>query len=442
MPDSPFFPAALGVRADLGPAGFRIWMGTVLLCLGVLCSPAGEGLSAQVSDKAALRQQYEALQNEIKQTEEVLAETKKNRQATVGELEALQRKIDIRRQLIANIADQISGLDGRILEISRVIISLERDLDELRNEYAEMVYHAYVNHDPTDRVSFVLAAKTFSEALQRVQYLREYSAFRREQIGLIELTQESLSFKVDELEQAKAEKAGLLQEEQKQRSTLDRERDQQNARIRTLSNIESKLLSAINAKKADAEALNQKIERLIADEIRKERLRALEAANKSGENTGSRGDAVPTLTPEARLLSTRFSENKGRLPWPVQRGTITGGFGRRVHPVLRDPPVYIQSNGIDINTVQGSPVRAVFAGEVLNVIYNPSFQRGVIVKHGEYFTVYTKLSSVSVKPGDPVVAGQPLGTAHTDEEAGKTEIHLEVWKGTTLLNPQEWISSR
>jgi septal ring factor EnvC (AmiA/AmiB activator) len=408
--------------------------------LALLALVLAGSLRAQTpGDKDALRQQYQSLQEEIRQTEEVLAETKKNKQATVGELEALQRRIDIRRRLIANIADQIDGLDGRILENSRVIISLERDLDELRGEYAEMIVNAYIHQDPTDRVAFVLGSGGFAEALQRVQYLREYAAFRKEQIQLIEDTREALSFKVSELESAKLEKRGLLQEEERQRTTLNREREQQNQRIRTLSNIESKLLAAINAKKADAEELNRRIEQLIADEIRKERLRALEAANRAGENTGSRGDAVPTLTPEARLLSNQFSENRGRLPWPVQRGTITGGFGRRVHPVLRDPPVYIQSNGVDIKTVAGSPVRAVFSGEVLNIIYNPSFQRGVIVKHGEYFTVYTKLSSVSVKPGDAVVAGQPLGTVHTDETEDRTEVHLEVWKGTTLLNPEEWL---
>ena len=410
-------------------------MGLLLVTLFLVPSQA----LGQTSDRNALRNQYDQLLDEIQRTEEVLNETKKNKQSTVGELEALQRRIDNRRRLIANIADQVAGLDGHILEVSRVIISLERDLDEFRNEYAQMVYQAYVNQDPMDRLAFILQADGFGEALQRAQYLREYTSFRKEQIKLIEGIQATLSFKVDDLETAKLEKRGLLQEEERQRSTLNRERDQQNARIRTLSNIESKLLTAINAKKNDAEDLNQRLEQLIADEIRRERLRALEAANKAGDNTGSRGDVVPTLTPEARLLSNQFSENRGRLPWPVQRGTITGGFGRRVHPVLRDPPVYIQSNGVDIATVAGSPVRAVFAGEVLNVIFNPGFQRGVIVKHGEYFTVYTKLTSVSVKPGDPVVAGQPLGTVHTDDEEKKTEVHLEVWKGTTLLNPAEWL---
>ncbi len=400
------------------------------------------GVWAQQSDKSALKQQYDQLLQEIRKTEEVLAETKKNKQATVAELEALQRKIDIRRRLIGNISDQVSNLDNRILENTGVIISLERDLDELRNEYAEMAYYAYVNHDTFDRLGFVLSSASFSEALRRVQYFKEYSGFRKDQIKLIRATQSALSFKVSDLEEDKAEKRGLLQEEERQRMTLDRERDEQSSKISTLSNIEGKLLAAINVKKKDADELNRRIEQIIADEIRKERLRALEAANKAGENTGSRGAEVPSLTPEMRALSSQFAENQGRLPWPVDRGNITGAFGKRVHPVLRDPPVYIQSNGVDISTVQGSAARAIFDGEVVNIIYNPSFQRGVIIKHGEYFSVYTKLQDVSVKPGDQVKARQPIGTVHTDTEESKTELHLEIWKGTTLMNPASWLAGK
>ena len=396
----------------------------------------------QTGDKEALRSQYNDLLNEIRKTEEVLAETKKNKQASVGELEALQRKIDIRKRLIGNISDQISGLDGKILETQGVILSMERDLDDLRDEYSRMVLHAYLNQDAFDKVGFVFASEDFSEALQKIQYFREYTEFREEQVKIIQETQEVLSFKVSELEDAKAEKRGLLVEEERQRSTLDSERDEQNAKIKTLANIESKLLSAINRKKRDAEALNKKIEAIIADEIAKERRRALEAANAAGENTGSRGSAVPTLTPEMRLLSDQFSGNRGRLPWPVERGSISGKFGKRLHPILRDPPVYVQSNGVDISTPENAAVRSIFDGEVVNVLANPTFQRGVIIKHGEYFTVYTKLRTVDVKPGDKIKARQPIGTVFTDSDANKTEVHLEVWKGTTLLNPEDWIGKQ
>lgn len=394
----------------------------------------------QQSDKSALKDQYDKLLEEIRKTEEVLSETKKNKQATVAELEALQRKIDIRRKLIGNIAEQVSNLDNRILENTRVIISLEKDLEELKNEYADMVYFAYVDHDPFDRLGFVLSSASFSEALRRMQYFQEYASFRKEQVKLIKATQSALSFKVQDLEVDKATKNTLLQEEERQRKSLDLERSEQNSKISTLSSIEGKLLSAINTKKKDAELLNKRIEQVIAEEIRKERLKALEAANKAGENTGSRGAEVPTLTPAMKALSSQFADNQGRLPWPVERGSISGAFGKRLHPVLRDPPVYIQSNGVDISTTKGAMVRAIFDGEVVNIIYNPSFQRGVIIKHGEYFTVYTKLQHVSVKAGDLVKARQPIGTVHSDPEEDKTELHLEVWKGTTLMNPADWLS--
>jgi septal ring factor EnvC (AmiA/AmiB activator) len=406
----------------------------MLFILGLTSQSIG-----QTSNKEKLKEQYNELLQEIRKTEEVLAETKKNKQATVSELAALQRKIDIRKRLIGNIDDQISGLDNKITETAGVIYSMEKDLDEFKEEYAGMLYYAYVNQDQYDKVSFIFSSRNFAEAIRRFQYMKEYTSFRKEQIEMIELTKDALSFKIGELELSKAEKRDLLQEEEKQRKQLDSERNEQNSKIKTFSSIESKLLSAINTKKKDALKLNKKIESIIAEEIRKERLRALEAANESGTNTGSRGSSVPTLTPKMRLLSSQFSENRGRLPWPVERGTIIGVFGKRVHPVLRDPPVYIQSNGIDISTVKGSAVLALFDGEVVNIIYSPSFQSGVIVKHGEYFTVYTNLINVSVKPGDAVKAKMPLGTAYTDDSENKTEVHLEVWKGTTLMNPEEWI---
>ena len=170
-------------------------------------------VQAQQSDKAALRGQYDQLLQEIRKAEEVLAETKKNKQATVAELEALQRKIDIRRQLIGNISEQVSNLDNRILENTRVIISLEKDLEEPKEEYANMVYYAYVNHDAFDKLGFVLASSSFTEALQRMQYFQEYSSFRKEQVKLIKATQNALSFKVTDLEVDKASKRDLLQEE-------------------------------------------------------------------------------------------------------------------------------------------------------------------------------------------------------------------------------------
>jgi septal ring factor EnvC (AmiA/AmiB activator) len=395
---------------------------------------------AQTGDKQQLKQQYDVLLEEIRKTEEVLAETKKNRQASVGELEALQRKIDIRRQLIGNISDQISGLNSKINETTTVILSMERDLEDLKEEYAKMVRHAYMTQGQDDKLAFVFSSENFAEAYRKTEYLKQYTSFRKEQIKLIKDVQTSLAAEVEGLELIKEEKNVLLAEEQEQRSTLDRERTEQNSKIQTLENIESKLLSAINDKRRDAEQLNKRIESIIAEEIRKERLRALESANSEGANTGSRGDAVPTLTPEMKLISSQFSGNKGRLPWPVEQGVIAVGFGRHLHPILRNPPVYIQSNGLDISTNRGSAVRSIFDGEVVNIIFNPSFQRGVIIKHGEYFTVYTKLTNVNVKPGDKVQSKQIIGTAYTDDEENKTEVHLEIWRGTTLLDPQEWIS--
>ena len=220
--------------------------------------------------------------------------------------------------------------------------------------------------------------------------------------------------------------------------------------------------SAAEAAKKDATDLNKKIQAVIAEEIRKEtekaeaaalaaaKLKAAESKTASSETktttpttekktTTTEAKTVNLgLTPEMQLISKNFEGNKGKLPWPVERGTITERFGKHAHPVLRD--VIIENNGIDIATAEGSAVRAVFDGEVVNIIFNPAFQKGVIIKHGEYYSVYTNIAEVTVKAGDKITTKQKIGTAWEDPEEGKTEVHLEIWKNTVILDPALWIS--
>ncbi|MFN3939367.1 MAG: murein hydrolase activator EnvC family protein, partial [Chitinophagales bacterium] len=299
---------------------------------------------------------------------------------------------------------------------------------------------------------FVIASGSVNEAINQVQYVKEFSAFRKQQAAAIKAVQAALEVKVGMLERDKTEKQQLLAKEREQKQKLDREKNEKDKSVKNLQKEEKKINDQIKQKKKDADALNKKIQSIIAEEIRKEKERAAaEAAKKTSaeKTTGTAaktetpaektaGKSAPGLTPEMALVSKNFEGNKGRLPWPVERGTITGKYGTHPHPVLKN--VSIENNGIDISTTDGAAVRSLFEGEVLNVIFNPSFQKGVIIKHGEYYTVYTNLASVNVEPGTKVSAKQKIGTVYTNAEEGKTEVHLELWKGTTILDPSLWIS--
>lgn len=425
-------------------------------------------LQAQTQDKNALQSKYNKLQDEIKDAEELLTNTKQKKESSLNELKLLNRKIDMREQVINNIAAQVEGVNEELTHTNKAITAMQDDIVELKKQYAQMVYYTYVNDQDYKPLHFIFSAESINDAFQRVQYIRSFHGYRKDQIGAIEEISESLQAKLDQIEKEKNEKESLLTKEEQQKKKLDDEKAKKDQAVKKLQTQEKDLKKQIDKKKKDAVSLKNKIQAIIAEEIKKEKERAaqeaakqkeLEAkklaeANKSTGTTSSTTSSTTTttkatekpaaekvnlgLTPEMQLISKNFEGNKGKLPWPVERGTITERFGKHEHPVLKD--VIVENNGIDIATADGASVRSIFDGEVVNVIFNPSFQKGVIIKHGEFYSVYTNLSDVTVKAGDKVSTKQRIGTAWEDPEEGKTEVHLEIWKNTVILDPSLWIS--
>ena len=381
----------------------------------------------------------------------------------MNELKLLNRKIDMREEVITTIAQQVTSVNTELTQTNRAIQAMQDDISELKKQYAQMVYYTYVHDQDYKPLHFIFSAESINDAFQRVQYIRSFHGFRKDQITAIEDISEDLQAKIAHIENEKVEKESLLAKEEKEKKKLDDEKSKKDSALKKLSTQEKDLKKQIDKKKKDAVSLKNKIQAIIAEEIKKEKQRAAEeAAKKEAEakkaaekaNTTTGTTTTPQtpvqtkekpaeqinlgLTPEMQLISKNFSGNKGKLPWPVERGTITERFGTHPHPVLKD--VMVENNGIDIATADGSLVRSIFDGEVVNVIFNPSFQKGVIIKHGEYYSVYTNLSDVTVKAGDKVSTKQKIGTAWEDPEEGKTEVHLEIWKGTVILDPALWIS--
>lgn len=444
------------------PINTGLWLIVSLLIISLL--GATTSAQAQTSDKNALQNKYNKLQNEIKDTEALLNSTKKKKDNSVNELKLLNRKIDVREEVISTIAQQMHAVNNELAQTTKSINAMQDDMASLKAQYAKMVYYTYLNDQNYKPLHFIFSAESINDAFQRVQYIRSFHSFRKDQIVAIEEISASLTEKKASIEKDKIEKESLLTKEQKEKNKLDEEKTKKDKTVKTLLSQEKELKQQIEKKKKDAASLKNKIQSIIAEEIKKEKEKAAaeaarlkeaelkKAADNKTTTTGTTTKTTETaaktttttekvnlgLTPEMQLISKNFAGNKGKLPWPVERGTITDRFGKHAHPVLKD--VIVENNGIDITTDEGAAVRSIFEGEVVNVIFNPSFQKGIIIKHGEYYSVYTNLENVTVKAGDKVTTKQKIGTAWEDPEEGKTEVHLEIWKNTVIMDPSLWIS--
>lgn len=390
----------------------------LVLLLGVTLS-----LSAQDIDK--LKAQKKQLEKEIAFTKQQVEQMQQKRSLTLNELVTLKKQINTREAIIQNIRRQIRTYDNQIAESRAVITTLESDIEALKAEYAKMVYHTYINHNNYSNLLFLFSSGTFNDAFQRLRYLKAYSDYRQQQAALIKQTLVELEDEINGIEEKKAEQETLLSNAQEQQQSLSKEKRQLNQKADQFKEKEEYYKRELRKNEEQAAKLNKQIERMIA-----------EAAEKA-RSTNKKAGGGYKLTPEAIALSNSFASNKGKLPWPVERGTIVRGFGKKAHPVLKG--VYTNNNGVDIATEEEAVVRAIYSGKVTNTFFHPTFNRGVIVSHGEYFTVYLNMKEVYVAEGETISTKDRIGKAFTEKEDGSTEVHLEIWKGTTLLNPSHWL---
>lgn len=384
---------------------------------------------AQKLDKKELEDRKKDLQREIEYTNKLLSETKKNKKLSLNQLITLNKKISAREELINTISYEIAILNRQIRNNTNSVEKLQNDLRKLKNDYAKMILYAYKNQDAYTRLMFIFSSRDFDQAYMRLKYLQQYNEYRKKQAVIIEKTRGVLNENIKALEEKKAAKRDLLTSEENEKMLLTQEKDEKEQVFSQLQDQERKLKKDLEKKKKDAEKLQKAIQHIIAEEIRK----AKEAA-KSKKTPEPRG---LVLTPEAEALSATFATNKGKLPWPVLQGIITGRFGVHPHPLM--PDVNVSNNGIDISTSKGALARAVFEGEVTGVANIPGSGKVVIVRHGEYLSVYANLNDVYVKAGEKVTTKQNLGSVIYDSDDAKTEMHLEIWKGQSKLDPEVWL---
>lgn len=396
-------------------------------------------LTATAQSRKELEKKRDQLDKQIKATSALLAAGEKEQKATQRQLELLQAQIRQRQELINTMNSEVFRVDKEISETEDLIGSLESDLVKLKDEYARMLQYAYMNRDSYDRLSYIFAAESFTQAFQRSRYLDQLAEQRRQQASLISATQESLGKKAEDLKGRRNEKVSLLSEQVTEKKKLTTDKSAQEGTLSSLRKEEDKLRATLRKQQNKRENLAAEIRKAIEAEVRKSSKPA-KTGTSGGSSNKSTGKMELSLTPEARELGSDFEKNKGKLPWPVAKGTITEGYGEHDHPVLRGVKTY--NNGIDISCEKGASVRAIFRGEVSSVIVIPGAGKAVVLSHGAYRTVYSNLREVSVSKGQKVETKGAVGSVMTDED-GST-AHIEIWKITSAgdlvkVDPGAWI---
>lgn len=391
---------------------------------------------AQKTSKARqeLENKKEQLLKEIEETNRQLKLNEKNKKTTKSQLDQLNKQIRTRESLIRNINSQINNLGSEIDQTEEEIQTLEAQMQQLKTQYANMLSNSQRKRSQYNNMMYIFASADFYQALKRIKYLQQYTDARKLQAFKIDSTQIVLSEKREMLLAQRNEKSTLKSSEEKEKKSLTSEKKVQESYMTNLNKQEETLKKQLAAK----QEAKRKLENAIAENIRKE----IEAARKRAEASGKKKDDINSKnafnqTPEEQKLTSNFSGNRGSLPWPVESGEIVSEFGEHQHPVLKN--ITVKNDGVDIQSPKGSNARAIFNGEVTGVINVPGSYSAVIVRHGEYLTVYSNLEGVVVRKGDKVTTKQKLGTVHTDASTNVAEINFQIWKGYTKLDPKAWL---
>ncbi len=390
------------------------------------------GFSSYSQSINDLRKEKEKTSQEIEYINNLLKETNQNAKTSVSRLTILERKIRLQESLISNINSELTYLDSTIIRSSNNIDSLSADLNLIKDRYAGMIRYARRNQDMNNQFLFLLSADDFNQAYKRFTYLKQYADYRRTQAGEISELREKLARLVEDLNSRKSDKQQLLSSKISQSDKYEKQKADQKEYYVQLQKKEKELRKKLENQQRIAMKLEQEIERSIAEEARK-------ATPKVTKSSKAAKTPEVKLSPEYKNLSDDFSMNKGKLPWPLQRGLITDHFGE--HPDLVLKHVIRRNSGIDIATQSGAKARAVFKGEVSKVLQNIGGNMAIILRHGSYLTVYSNLSSVSVQVGQKVDTKQEIGTIFTDsEDDNKTVLKFQLWYENNKQDPEKWIS--
>ncbi|NND16582.1 MAG: peptidoglycan DD-metalloendopeptidase family protein [Eudoraea sp.] len=397
---------------------------TIILTVVLLLSG---NLWSQTNEQRALEAKRTRLQKEISDINRLLFAEKKQRGDVLEQIEVLDRKMNVRQQLIRVTNQQANLLNRQINTNIRSIAKLREDLDALKEDYSNMIRKSYQNRSQNSHIMFLLSSQNFFQIYKRMQYMKQYTSHRKQQGFEIQEKTESLTELNKELNEQRKDKQTLIVQNRRARNRMLVEVKAQKDLLKSIRQNESKYADAMKKKKSEARRIDEQIDRLIKN--------AIAASNRNtGRNVNS---ARFTLTPEASIISTNFSSNKGKLIWPVEKGVKRQGYG--VYKDAVYPGIKHQSNGVIIATDQGAKARAVFEGEVIAILAVPGGNKGVQIKHGNFISTYYNLKELFVKKGDKVTAKAELGTIYTNRFNGLTQLKFYLYRDATRLNPEDWI---
>lgn len=412
---------------------------------------------SQSLQQEKLEQRKVQIQREIRENEKMLTNIRSKEKSAMNVFLIQKNKIRLKETLI-NTTERQTKLLANDMYINQIKINkLNKELRVLKEDYAQMIVKSYKSRSEQSRAMFILSAENFLQAYKRAQYLKQYTSFRKNQGEEIKTKSTQLVSYNDKLELQKIVKQKLLVENKKEKETLVKEKQEQEKLVNSIKKDKNRIVSDIRKKQRESKTIDKQIDRLIREAIAEanrkaalERARAKALAEKPNatpkEVAAAVGKAVPVsssrieLTPEAKLIADNFKANRGSLPWPVEKGFISLGYGDQAHPIYNT--LVIHNSGVEITTNEGATARAVFGGEVASVMVLSPVNKAIMIQHGDYFTIYQNLSSVSVNKGDKISIKQSLGRVRTNGDTGKTVIKFLLLQNTTYTNPQSWLSAK
>jgi septal ring factor EnvC (AmiA/AmiB activator) len=426
----------------------------------------------RTKSKEQLERERQANLARIQEAGKVLTQTTQKKEATLGQLNVIKEKLTVKQGQIQHISTQLQGIETNVHQTAKQVLTTQQQLANLKAEYAKLMYAASKTSSGFNQLMFLFAAESFNQFVLRLRYVRQYTEERQKQALRIVGAQQQLSHQLDGLTQQRQRQKSLLTTQLVENRNLLGLKNEQDEVVQQLSQQEQGLRAELAQRQRAVAQLDELIAQRVREEIARaaraarlaaaaERRRAARAAANRSHPRGGRADnddatANPdsdapeetsadrhasrvALTPQTALLSSSFAGNRGRLPWPVARGFVAQHFGRHAHPVLKH--VVVENRGVDIQTATNEPVRSVFAGRVLTVAQVPGMKTIVMIQHGEYFTVYARLRSVSVHEGQQVSARETIGSAATDAD-GSALVQFQVWRNSANLNPEGWLGHK
>jgi septal ring factor EnvC (AmiA/AmiB activator) len=410
-----------------------------------------DGLAQSRED---LEKKRKEIQQEIASLQEAQTTISKDTKASVSQLKLIERKLKSRYAVINNLNDEMDLIDNTIFSNNREIYRLQKQLDTLKQQYAKTIEYSYKNRSSYDMLNFIFTATSFNDAVKRATYLKSYRKYRDEQAANINRTQKEMAQRIEMLTANKQEKGKVLEEQNKQKIILEGEQKEKNQFVSKLKAREKEIEKEVAAKKKVERSLQNSIAAIIKREIEAARRKAEEEARKLASGTAAKpaekapaagsASAAPVRkanilenTPEVTKVSVGFENNRGNLPWPVDKGTITSSFGRQR---IEGTKIDEDNGGITIQTLSGAAVKAVFEG-VVTTVYDVAGSQTVTIKHGKYFTTYFNLSTVTVTKGAKVAMGQVIGKAAENFD-GDGEILFMLNEEMRFVNPEIWLKNK